>query len=265
MNKRCILLVIFIVAIGKAQVIKGYDYCHDNHTEKVNIVDLKTYKMLLDICYNYPEDEECKRELEKYYDKLKGTFSIKVEFEKKNNIDISLFKKNAGAIMTIVFGGGNSSFGNEPLKTVKIYDRKGRLIEKTFYVSDCEVGPTRTFNRKGKLIETKYYDDYYFVGIEQVRNIILNALGVDIFEPYQGRFVRCFFSRMKIEGKYVYSLEFISRGEEGSARKYYIDAYDGKFLFKDIRYSTKKEYYDSFEFPKERIFIPIRDSINIDK
>lgn len=49
--------------------------------------------------------------------------------------------------MTIVFGGGNSSFGNEPLKTVKIYDRKGRLIEKTFYVSDCEVGPTRTFNR----------------------------------------------------------------------------------------------------------------------
>ena len=37
MNKRCILLVIFIVAIGKAQVIKGYDYCHDNHTEKVNI------------------------------------------------------------------------------------------------------------------------------------------------------------------------------------------------------------------------------------
>lgn len=92
--------------------------------------------------------------------------------------------------MTIVFGGGNSSFGNEPLKTVKIYDRKGRLIEKTFYVSDCEVGLTRTFNRKGKLIETKYYDDYYFIGIEQVRNIILNALG----EPYQGRFVRCFFS-----------------------------------------------------------------------
>ena len=70
---------------------------------------------------------------------------------------------------------------------------------------------------------------------------------------------------MKIEGKYVYSLEFISRGEEGSARKYYIDAYDRKFLFKDIRYSTKKEYYDSFEFPKERIFIPIRDSIDIDK
>ena len=101
--------------------------------------------------------------------------------------------------------------------------------------------------------------------IEQVRNIILKALGVDIFEPYQGRFVRCFFSRMKIEGKYVYSLEFISRGEEGSACKYYIDAYDGKFLFKDIRYSTKKEYYDSFEFPKERIFIPIRDSIDIDK
>ena len=167
--------------------------------------------------------------------------------------------------MTIVFGGGNSSFGNEPLKTVKIYDRKGTLIEKTFYVSDCEVGPTRTFNRKGKLIETKYYDDYYFIGIEQVRNIILNALGVDIFEPYQGRFVRCFFSRMKIEGKYVYSLEFISRGEEGSACKYYIDAYDGKFLFKDIPYSTKKEYYDSFEFPKERIFIPIRDSIDIDK
>ena len=96
MNKRCILLVIFIVAIGKAQVIKGYDYCHDNHTEKVNIVDLKTYKMLLDICYNYPEDEECKRELEKYYDKLKGTLWIKLNLKcktTKNNI-ISSYKED---------------------------------------------------------------------------------------------------------------------------------------------------------------------------
>ena len=49
MNKECILLLlVFIVTSSKAQ-IKGYDYCNDNYTESVNMIDLKTYKMLLDI------------------------------------------------------------------------------------------------------------------------------------------------------------------------------------------------------------------------
>ena len=105
-------------------------------------------------------------------------------------------------------------------------------------------------------------DDHYFISIEQLRDIVLRSLDVNIFGIYS------YFSiKKRKEGdKYVYFLEFETRSEKGPRCAYYIDAYDGKILFKDVYYYSDKKLNDSFNphFPKEKILVPVRDSLSLD-
>ena len=75
-----------------------------------------------------------------------------------------------------------------------------------------------------------------------------------------------FLCKIREGDKYVYFLEFETRSEKGPRCAYYIDAYDGKILFKDVYYYSDKKLNDSFDpdFPKEKILVPVRDSLSLD-
>ena len=164
--------------------------------------------------------------------------------------------------MVTFFGAEDYPWGGNFFRTERYYDKKGHLLESEFYLDRCEIGPFRTFNSEGKLIKTTSTDDHYFISIEQLRDIILQALEVDIFKIRSN----CFLSKIREGGKYVYFLEFETRSEKGPRCAYYIDAYDGKILFKDVYYYSDKKLNDSFNphFPKEKILVPVRDSLSLD-
>ena len=252
---------LWLVTIGNAQVIRGYDYCHDTLAEKINIRKVARYQKIWEKYYRKEVTEKQQRKIDRRYRKIKKYFSIKEDFEEKNYI---IFDPDyeGKVVMSVFFGAGDSSLRKLLLRTERYYDKKGHLLESEFYLDGCEIGPFRTFNSEGKLIKTTSMDDHYFISIEQLRDIVLRSLGVNIFGIY------LYFSIEKIkEGdKYVYLLSFRSRGEYHPWCAYYIDAYDGKFLFKDVHYASyaKGEFEREHSYLKEKIPIPVRDSINIE-
>ena len=253
---------LWLVTIGNAQVIWGYDYCHDTLAEKINIRKVARYQKIWEKYYRKEVTEKQQRKIDRRYRKIKKYFSIKEDFEEKNYI---IFDPDyeGKVVMSVFFGAGDSSLRKLLLWTGKIYDKKGHLLERRFYLDDCEIGPSRTFNTKGKLIATTYEDkdEHYFISIEQLRDIVLQALEVDIFKIRSN----CFLSKIREGGKYVYLLEFETRSEKGPRCAYYIDAYNGKIL-KDVYYYSDKKLNDSFDpnFPKEKILVPVRDSLSLD-
>ena len=252
---------LWLVTIGNARVIRGYDYCHDTLAEKINIRKVARYQKIWEKYYRKEVTEKQQRKIDRRYRKIKKYFSIKEDFEEKNYI---IFDPDyeGKVVMSVFFGAGDSSLRKLLLRTERYYDKKGHLLESEFYLDGCEIGPFRTFNSEGKLIKTTSTDDHYFISIEQVRDIILQALEVDIFKIQSD----CFLSKIREGGKYVYFLEFETRSEKGPRCAYYIDAYDGKILFKDVYYDSDKKLNDSFDpdFPKEKILVPVRDSLSLD-
>ena len=253
---------LWLVTIGNAQVIRGYDYCHDTLAQRINIRKVARYQKIWEKYYRKEVTEKQQRKIVRRYRKIKKYFSIKEVFEEKNYI---IFDPDyeGKVVMSVFFGAGDSSLRKLLLRTERYYDKKGHLLESEFYLDGCEIGPSRTFNTKGKLIATTYEDkdEHYFISIEQVRDIILQALEVDIFKIQSD----CFLSKIREGDKYVYFLEFETRSENGPRCAYYIDAYNGKIL-KDVYYYSDKKLNDSFDpnFPKEKILVPVRDSLSLD-
>ena len=254
---------LWLVTIGNAQVIRGYDYCHDTLAQRINIRKVARYVKIWEKYYRDREEEKYKRKIDRHYRRIEKYFSMKDDFEDKNYIEFYPSNSEERRVRVVTFFGAEDyPWGGNFFRTERYYDKKGHLLESKFYLDGCEIGPFRTFNSEGKLIKTTSTDDHYFISIEQLRDIVLRSLGVNIFGIYS------YFSIEKIkEGdKYVYLLSFRSRGEYHPWCAYYIDAYDGKFLFKDVHYASyaKGEFEREHDYLKEKIPIPVRDSINIE-
>ena len=253
---------LWVIAIGNAQVIRGYDYCHDTLAEKINIRKVARYVKIWEKYYGEEVTEKQQRKIDRRYRKIKKYFSIKDDFGDKNYIEFYPSNSEERRVRVVTFFGAEDyPWGGNFFRTERYYDKKGHLLESEFYLDRCEIGPFRTFNSEGKLIKTTSTDDHYFISIEQLRDIILQALEVDIFKIQSD----CFLSKIREGGKYVYLLEFETRSEKGPRCAYYIDAYNGKIL-KDVYYYSDKKLNDSFDpdFPKEKILVPVRDSLSLD-
>ena len=254
---------LWLVTIGNAQVIWGYDYCHDTLAQRINIRKVARYVKIWEKYYRDIEEEKYKRKIDRHYRKIEKYFSMKDDFGDKNYIEFYPSNSEERRVRVVTFFGAEDyPWGGNFFRTERYYDKKGHLLESEFYLDGCEIGPFRTFNSKGKLIKTTSMDDHYFISIEQLRDIVLRSLDVNIFGIYS------YFSieKRKEGDKYVYFLEFETRSEKGPRCAYYIDAYDGKILFKDVYYYSDKKLNDSFDpdFPKEKILVPVRDSLSLD-
>ena len=254
---------LWLVTIGNAQVIRGYDYCHDTLAQRINIRKVARYVKIWEKYYRDREEEKYKRKIDRHYRKIEKYFSMKDDFGHKNYIEFYPSNSEERRVRVVTFfGAGDSRSRKNLFRTKRYYDKKGHLLESEFYLDGCEIGPFRTFIRKGKLIKTTSTDDHYFISIEQLRDIVLRSLEVNIFGIYS------YFSieKTKEGDKYVYLLRFKSRGEYGPMRYYYIDAYDGKFLFKDVycNPNDEGEFEREHSYLKEKISIPVRKSVNIE-
>ena len=253
---------LWVIAIGNAQVIRGYDYCHDTLAQRINIRKVARYVKIWEKYYRDREEEKYKRKIDRHYRRIEKYFSMKDDFGHKNYIEFYPSNSEERRVRVVTFfGAGDSRLRKNLFRTERYYDKKGHLLESEFYLDGCEIGPFRTFNSEGKLIKTTSTDDHYFISIEQLRDIVLQALEVDIFKIRSN----CFLSKIREGGKYVYLLEFETRSEKGPRCAYYIDAYNGKIL-KDVYYYSDKKLNDSFNphFPKEKILVPVRDSLSLD-
>ena len=209
-KKILFFVCLWLVTIGNAQVIRGYDYCHDTLAQRINIRKVARYVKIWEKYYSDREEEKYKREIDRHYRKIEKYFSMKDDFGHKNYIEFYPSNSEERRVRVVTFFGAEDyPWGGNFFRTERYYDKKGHLLESKFYLDGCEIGPFRTFNSEGKLIKTTSTDDHYFISIEQLRDIVLRSLGVNIFGIYS------YFSIEKIkEGdKYVYLLSFRSRGE----------------------------------------------------
>ena len=75
---------LWLVTIGNAQVIRGYDYCHDTLAQRINIRKVARYVKIWEKYYRDREEEKYKREIDRHYRKIEKYFSMKDDFDDKN-------------------------------------------------------------------------------------------------------------------------------------------------------------------------------------
>ena len=237
MKRLLILCLLFPVISHSQTIIKGYDYCKDTLMEHLDAQRIKKKIRKRNKNVDFFE----KRDFLTSYDK-QGNYIV--EDYANNNPDFFVVFKYLGGKDSIIY-------------IKKEFNKEGNLISKAFYIGNCIVDATYFYNEKGALIQKEYVGEGYYIGVNQLQAIISSFLELDIFNCYDDSMgMRYEISRQQEEGKLVYQFTCVIF-ESGIARSYYIDAYDGKILYKDEK--GTKECSNSLEyFPKEKIAIPLR-------
>ncbi|WP_314153631.1 hypothetical protein [Capnocytophaga granulosa] len=65
-KKILFFVCLWLVTIGNAQVIRGYDYCHDTLAEKINIRKVARYVKIWEKYYRDIEEEKYKRKIDRH-------------------------------------------------------------------------------------------------------------------------------------------------------------------------------------------------------
>ena len=129
---------LWLVTIGNAQVIRGYDYCHDTLAQRINIRKVARYVKIWEKYYRDREEEKYKRKIDRHYRRIEKYFSMKDDFGHKNYIEFYPSNSEERRVRVVTFFGAEDyPWGGNFFRTERYYDKKGHLLESEFYLDGC--------------------------------------------------------------------------------------------------------------------------------
>ena len=117
---------LWLVTIGNAQVIRGYDYCHDTLAQRINIRKVARYVKIWEKYYRDIEEEKYKRKIDRHYRKIEKYFSMKDDFGDKNYIEFYPSNSEERRVRVVTFFGaedypwGGIFLGQKGIMTRKV-------------------------------------------------------------------------------------------------------------------------------------------------